>query len=166
MTDSTRGLFRESASKKMNSPDRLDEYIKVTNPGVWIVLVSAIILLGALFYWGVVGTIPTNVSANGIVNGDRVVCFLPPDKIAEVNAGDGASVLNKPGIVTSVSETPLSTKEASQGIGSDYTVYELKLSDWNYLVVIEVDGLSATEGALVPVVITAEEVAPISFLVN
>ncbi len=34
-------LFRE----KVKSPENLDDYIRISNPGVWLLLVSAIVLL-------------------------------------------------------------------------------------------------------------------------
>ena len=166
MPDDMSGLFRESAMRKVNSPDRLDDYIKVANPSVWVVLIAAVVLFGALLYWSIVGSIPTNVDANGVISNGQVVCYLSPDKVTEVNAGDSASVLNQPGTVVDVSSIPYSSQEASKGIDSDYTIYELGLSDWNYVVTIQVDGMDEADGTLVPVVITAEEVAPISFLTN
>jgi len=159
-------LFRKSAMKQISSVDELDQYVKVSNPSIWIILVAAIVLLGALLFWSITGLLPTTVKANGVVRDGKAVCYLSPDKVTEVNAGDGATVLgNLSGTVENVSATPLSSEEAARGIDSDYTKSELGLSDWNYVVTIDVDGLPA-DGSLVPVNITAEEVAPISYLIG
>ena len=38
-------LFRKKSLERISSPDQLDQYMRVTNPGVWMVLVAVIILL-------------------------------------------------------------------------------------------------------------------------
>jgi HlyD family secretion protein len=70
MTETPRRLFREAAIDRLSSPDHLDRLVGVTRPVDW--LASAIITLAvvALAVWGIVGRIPTRVSAEGIVTGD------------------------------------------------------------------------------------------------
>jgi HlyD family secretion protein len=70
MNETPRRLFREAAIERLSSPDHLDRLVGVTRPIDW--LASAIITLAAaaLIVWGIVGRIPTGVSAEGIVTGD------------------------------------------------------------------------------------------------
>ena len=56
-------LFRKKALDHISSPDDLTSYLKVTNPGVWIVLVAVIALLAGLFAWSMVGTLETTEDA-------------------------------------------------------------------------------------------------------
>ncbi len=51
-------LFREKSMEKVASPERLDDYIKVVSPGVWLVAVGIVILLIGVFAWAVFGTLP------------------------------------------------------------------------------------------------------------
>lgn len=55
-------LFRENAIKKVSSPEQLNEYIRVTNPGIWVTLVAIIILLIGVCVWGALGKIETTVT--------------------------------------------------------------------------------------------------------
>ena len=71
----------------------------------------------------------------------------------------------QPAKVSNIVETPVSKREASSGIQDDYTVSMLQLDEWNYEVDLAMDDLPS-DGTLVPIVITTQEVAPISFVLN
>ena len=45
-------IFRKKSLDKVKSPENLDDYIQVSNPGVWLLLVSVIILLAGACVWG------------------------------------------------------------------------------------------------------------------
>ncbi len=50
---------------KINSPEQLNSYIRVTSPGAWIVLASVLVFLAGLFIWIFFGELQTpNISAN------------------------------------------------------------------------------------------------------
>ena len=38
-------IFRKSALDSISSPEQLTDYLKVTDPGVWIILAAVILLL-------------------------------------------------------------------------------------------------------------------------
>ena len=65
MSDKKResGLFRKKVIDHISSPEDLTAYLKVTSPGVWIVLVAVIALLAGLFAWSMVGSLETTVDA-------------------------------------------------------------------------------------------------------
>ena len=64
-------VFRKKSLDKLKSPESLDESIKVTNPGVWLILAAVILLLVGACVWGAFGHIdsitPVSVYAK---NGD------------------------------------------------------------------------------------------------
>ena len=49
----------DSISVKVKSPEQLDNYIRVTSPGSWLVLSSIIILLAGFTFWIFTGEIET-----------------------------------------------------------------------------------------------------------
>ena len=51
-------LFREKSIERVSSPEKLDDYIKVVSPGVWILLAAIIVLLLGILAWANVGDIP------------------------------------------------------------------------------------------------------------
>ena len=50
-------LFREKNLKRVSSPEELNDYLKVTTPRLWILLIAAIILLGGFIVWGTAGSV-------------------------------------------------------------------------------------------------------------
>lgn len=48
-------IFRQKSIDKVSSPEKLDDYIKVTTPGVWITLCAIVLLLVGTLIWGFFG---------------------------------------------------------------------------------------------------------------
>ena len=38
-------LFRKQSLEGISSPEQLDDYLKVTNPGLWVILIAPLFLL-------------------------------------------------------------------------------------------------------------------------
>jgi hypothetical protein len=62
-----RQIYRKEALKHLSSPEQLDQLIQVTSPRYWIALAAVGLLLLAALLWSWFGTIPTLVSARGIL---------------------------------------------------------------------------------------------------
>ena len=65
----------------MSSPEQLNDYIKVTNPGVWMVLEAIVILLVGVCVWGVFGKLETKLSV-AAVSGDGQTLLYVKEKNA------------------------------------------------------------------------------------
>ena len=50
-------IFREKSLERVSSPEQLDDYIRVTTPSVWLVLLALVILLAGILAWSVFGTV-------------------------------------------------------------------------------------------------------------
>ena len=59
-------LFRKSSLERISSPDQLNEYIKVVNPGVILLLIGFFVVAIAVAIWAFTGTIPDTTQVNGI----------------------------------------------------------------------------------------------------
>ena len=55
-------LFREKSLEAVESPESLNDYLRVTSPGVWLVLAAVIALLLGGIFWSIFGRINTTVS--------------------------------------------------------------------------------------------------------
>ncbi len=65
-------IFRKKSLDKVKSPESLDDYIRVSNPGVWLILISVIVLLAGACVWGIFGHIDSTVdivakAENGVI---------------------------------------------------------------------------------------------------
>ncbi len=70
-------LFRQQVLDQMSSPEELNDYLKVTNPGVWAVLAAIILLLLGLLAWACVGTLQTKADAKVIIKKDAAAVVVP-----------------------------------------------------------------------------------------
>ncbi len=58
--DVSEKVYREKSIKKIDSPEKLDDYLKVTTPKVWIVLLAIIVLIVGFVVWAIFGVINTS----------------------------------------------------------------------------------------------------------
>ena len=61
---SEKPLFRKEAIQHVTTPDQLTDYLRVTNPSVWIVLAVVILILAGVFAWATVGTLESQIESN------------------------------------------------------------------------------------------------------
>ena len=80
-------IFRKKSLDKVKSPENLDDYIKVSSPGVWLLLVSVIALLAGACVWGAFGHIDSTVPATVCVESGEAVCYIAEEDIASVQVG-------------------------------------------------------------------------------
>jgi hypothetical protein len=164
-------IFRKTSLEQISSPEQLYNYIKVANPGVWMVLGAILLAIAALVFWGVSATIPTTISTVAMAEGDgRYVCYISPSLGTGIRPGMGVRINGTPGTVTKQGEIPLSYREAAQFLPSDYAAYALGLGDWNIKVDIAAEEGNSAEapkaGSLVQAVITIAQTRPLDFLFN
>lgn len=62
-------LFRKVALERLSSPEQLDQLIRVTSARGWLALSALVMLIAAAVAWGVLSSIPTRISAPGILMG-------------------------------------------------------------------------------------------------
>jgi hypothetical protein len=158
-------LFRKSSIDKVSSPEQLNDYIRVSNPSVFLILGATLILLIAGVVWGFTGSLPSSISVVGIVKEDNLVCYVSNDKAEQIQ-NDMLVKMNDEviGKVCFVSSIPLSAEEVNSSVDSDYVVNLLSLSDWNTKIQIDAQGLE--ENQVYHVSILTEEIRPIDFLLN
>lgn len=91
-------LFRKESLEKINSPGQLNRYIRVAEPGVWIVLLSIVLLLAGAVVWSVFGVIETKVPAWVVADENGAVCYvdeqyesrLKPGMLVRTEIGNGS----------------------------------------------------------------------------
>ncbi len=107
-------IFRKKSLERISSPEQLNDYIKVSNPSVWIIIIAIFCVLGAALYWGIAGRIPTTVAVNGISyveknsdtkDAETVYCYLSEQDSVKVT-----KAINE-GTIASVSVTPSDNDE-------------------------------------------------------
>ncbi len=154
------GIFREKSIKRVSSPEQLGDYIRVSNPSVWMVLAAIIILLAGVCVWGVFGRLETVVSAPAEVKNGTAVCYVTEKDAKAVREGMSVTVDGKEYNVISVSRTPMEITDEFDS----YALYigGFSVGEWVYIVTMDAELLDGTYQAK----IVTDSVSPMSFVFN
>ena len=82
MPENESGLFRKSTLERVSSPEQLNEYIKVTNPSLIVMLIGIFTILIAGAVWVFSSGIPKTADLLGVAVTDssgtqKVYCYVP-----------------------------------------------------------------------------------------
>lgn len=73
---------------RISSPEQLNDYLRVTNPRIWMLLAAVILIVTGLLLWSSFATVESYVTGTARASGgDLVVTFDDPAKAANVKAG-------------------------------------------------------------------------------
>lgn len=155
-------LFREKSLERVSSPEQLNDYIRVTNPSVWIALFSVVFLLIGICVWGVFGRMDTVLTVGAVTEGERTVCYVKETDIGSVSS-DLNVLIN--GETYGISEIALQPVQMDENF-PDYLTHlgGMAQGQWAYAVVL--DGTAGEDGGIYEARIVIESVAPMSFVLN
>lgn len=154
------GLFRKKSMEKISSPEQLNNYIRVSNPGIWMILSCIIILLIGICVWGVYGKIETTMEVAAITKDGKTVCYVKEENISDVTENMSVQIDGMDYSVKSISVAPIQVTENFETYAVN--IGGLNTGEWVYEVTIDA-GLR--DGTYKAVIIT-ESIAPMSFLLN
>ncbi len=77
-------VFRRKTLDRIASPEQLTDYLRVTNPGIWVILAAVILLLAGVLAWSMVGTLETKVEVKVVVSDHTAqIISLESEPLAE-----------------------------------------------------------------------------------
>lgn len=86
--EENKSLFRKESMDRISSPEVLSDYLKVTQPSVWVVLIAVILLLGGLLVWSGVSSVESYAAGTAeLQNGVLTLSFDDEEKAAYVEPG-------------------------------------------------------------------------------
>ena len=97
-------LFRKKSLERVKSPESLDDYIRVSNPGVWLLLVSVIVLLLGALVWGIFGRVDSTVPSAVCVENGAAVCYIGEEDISSVKVGLTVKLADTEAVITHIGE--------------------------------------------------------------
>ena len=153
-------IFRKKSLAQVSSPEQLNDYIRVPNPGIWMILLAVIVLLVGVCVWGVFEHMDTNLKVAAVCKDGKLICYVKEADIKSIENGMAVSVNDKQYTVDGIEADPISV---SQEMGS-YLLHlgELQKGEWVCPVTVNTDLEDGTYQAT----ITVESVSPMSFIIN
>lgn len=83
-TEKKQSLFREKSVEAIESPEKLNDYLRVTSPGVWAALATVIIILIGAVIWGIFGHIDSTRQTAVVSENGTTVCLVPAQALQSV----------------------------------------------------------------------------------
>lgn len=93
--DSKTKLFREKSVEAIESPEVLNDYLRVTSPGIWLILGGIILFLTGVCIWGIFGHIDSTMNTAVVSQDGDVVCLVPEKAISGVLENPSVKIDNK-----------------------------------------------------------------------
>lgn len=153
-------IFRKKSVEKMSSPEQLNDYVKVTNPGVWMVLTAIVVFLIGVCVWGIFGKLETKITVAAESRGGQTMLYVKEGDISAVKKEMSVSVDGKTYAITSIEPNPISVTDEI----SEYARHVGGLSSGEWVYVIKIDQTLA-EGVYTAQ-ITVDSVSPLYFVFN
>jgi len=154
-------IFRQKSMEKITSPEQMNDYIRVSNPSVWMILAAIIVLLAGVCVWGAYGHLDTVVQTGGVCAGGRLTVFVGEadyDKIKE------DAVISVDGIEYAVAEAADAPIRVDDRI-DPYVVHLAGFSEGEWVYRVCADAPDLVDGVYAASVI-AERVRPLDFVLN
>ncbi|MBQ0035833.1 MAG: hypothetical protein KBT35_02825 [Firmicutes bacterium] len=154
-------LFREKSIKRITSPEELNDYLKVTTPGVWILLASVIILLVGALVWAIFGTMNTEISTVAInTTGNEIRIYVKESKISEVEVGQTVKINGSEYTIDEIERDPISIDNSFP----DYVLHvgNLQVGEWVYRAIVNAE----IEPGVYEAKIVVESIKPLSLITN
>lgn len=160
MENKKEGLFRTKSIEKIESPESMNDYLQVTSPGVWIVLLAIVIFLIGTCIWGVFGRIESTTKVAVISTDGATICLIPETALN--------SAIENRSIKIDAADYELSPETLEpEVIGEDTNVYwilagNLNIGDIVYRIPLS---QSLSDGVYSGTIVT-ETLSPFSLLLN
>ncbi|MBQ6676714.1 MAG: hypothetical protein IJM71_01570 [Clostridia bacterium] len=85
------GIFRSKSTERVSGPEALNDYIHVTTPKVWIVLLALVTLLAGILIWSIFGTIEVR-DADGNVKRIHPISYVTDGVGKKTDSVDHVSI--------------------------------------------------------------------------
>ena len=183
-----KSLFRQESLDRMQSPEKIDEYIRVSTPAAWIFALALALIVVGVLVWGFTGSIPKTVTVQGVIyqgeyNGKTydgtAVCLLPVSISGPFLVGHEASITpadgrSFTGHVVEVLDDPFSYEEVQALARSDWRLQVLwgdTQEQYQYDIIIDYDEaikeeMQFADRELVTVTVVLSDVKPITYVLN
>ena len=152
--------FKKSASDTISSPEQLQDYVKVANPGLWMVISAIVILLVGVITWGFIGKIDTTMSTAVVTEGGDAVIYVGEADAETLSVGMTVRVGDKEYTITDIAKEPVKV----DGLLTDYAMHVSGLAAGEWVYAVRIDGKHADGVQKADIVI--ESISPISFILN
>lgn len=154
--------MEEKKLKKVDSPEQLNQYIRLSNPGVWILLLAIVVLLVGVCIWGYFGKIDTKLKTVVVSDNNSSYLYVKEEDVLKIKDGMQVQLNNNDATleIVDIEETPEKVTEDMD----EYARHlgNLQIGEWVYKCKLNKSVKEGTYSANVII----ESIAPMTFITN
>ena len=120
-------LFRQSSMDRISSPEQLQDYMRVTSPGIWMVLAAVIILLCGGFVCASAGKLETTVKVRATAENGLVTVSVPSAQEDSIESGMVLRASGETGEIEYVYENEAGTLTCTSSMQLPDGVYDAEI---------------------------------------
>ncbi len=154
-------LFRQKSMEKITSPEQMNDYIRVSNPGIWMVLAAVIVLLAGVCVWGIFGRLDTSLQTGGVCQNGRLIVYISEKDFSDISEKAIISVNGNEYALSDIANSPIQLDDSADS----YLLHLSGLSKGDWAYALEVDSSGLADGTYTVSVIT-ERIKPLDFVLN
>ena len=154
-------LFRQKSMEKITSPEQMNDYIRVSNPGIWMVLAAVIVLLAGVCVWGIFGRLDTSLQTGGVCQNGRLIVYISEKDFSDISEKTIVSVNGNEYALSDIADSPIQLDDSADS----YLLHLSGLSKGDWAYALEVDSSGLADGTYTVSVIT-ERIKPLDFVLN
>ena len=145
---------------RISSPEQLQDYVRVANPGLWMVLSAIVILLAGVIVWGFIGKIDTTMGVAIVTDTGNAVIYVSESDVEKIEIGMTVRCEDKEYTITDIAKTPIRVDSSF----TDYAIHASGLTVGEWVYAVSIDGEHSDGVQKADIVI--ERISPISFILN
>ena len=139
----------EQTNERITSPEKLDGYLRVVRPSMWIAFAAVFTVVAAIFIWACMDELTISIKHVGFVMNHEAFFSLSENQGELVHVGDEFTMDGKKAVIKDISNNPQESfsegsqnEEAEEPSDSVYRVTaDTDLPDGVYEAVIRVEGV-------------------------
>ena len=85
MKEQENQIFREKSMEQLSAPEQLMDYLRVTGPGIWLILTGIIVLMAGILIWGVVGSVSSTIDVPAQAKDGVLHCYVLQEDMQEAD---------------------------------------------------------------------------------
>ena len=129
-----KSLFREKSLEQFTSPEQLNDYIRVANPSIFIILGAVIAFLIGVVIWSMNGTIDSRVEVSAVSSNGILTAYVPVKEAGDLTDSSTIAINGSEYPISAVSN-PMRAADALDE--QQLAVYELSANEIVYAVSAE-----------------------------
>lgn len=127
MAENDTQIFRKKSLESISSPEQLNDYLKVTNIGIWVLLASVILLLAGLFAWSTVGRLETTANGVAVVENGTAQILIYDTSKGDIKSGMTVRMGDDEYTVSTVEKDDLGRSIAYAPVSESDGKYDVKI---------------------------------------